>query len=39
MTSATCSTRSVAGAPAPAWGLYLDQVFYDWHKPENESEG
>ena len=31
--------RSVAGATAPAWGLYLDQVFYDWHKPENESEG
>ena len=31
--------RSAAGATAPAWGLYLDQVFYDWHKPENESEG
>lgn len=30
--------RSLAGATAPAWGLYLDRVFYDWESLNETSE-
>ncbi len=30
--------RAAAGATAPAWGLYLDEVFYDWKSLDNTSE-
>ena len=31
--------RAAAGATAPAWGLYLDRVFYDGVCPVQEVEG
>ena len=31
--------RAMAGFTAPAWGLYLDQVFYDNERLEQRTEG